>query len=611
MKGGTALASTNRSTVVTASALRVSDLFHQGRFAVPWHQRYYDWEARNVQALLRDIEDALKDDRQCYFLGTVMLVEQSSEKWEINDGQQRMITLSLICASLCRLFNSENAGSQREGFCLRMLFDLDDSTPVTLDESQRYSPRISPPQNNKVQYEQLIRGNSIGSNGKLTKAWRIIDLFFAQMEIDQCEQYFDYICHNIEVVCLHIPPTIDSNAVYEAINCRGKRLVDLDLIRNYLYSHFSAENEEPRKAIVHSNLEIIRTIISDQNQAFEFVRCFFQTKFGFLPKDDFYRYARENVEKQKKVVYMEVPNKANDLIAAQRDFIFNFTGELSSGEGLELFRRIRKPSHEDDFVERFVIDSQTSQSRRNLYVHLFELSGYKVTYPLVFSMLQLYMQQSDTRSKKKVAQSVSRNLRILSSFVLRTAFVAPKFEPSHFEKEFSTFAQRIVLEGNALEEEFKRFLLKCDEQGYGALNDDKFRVALRELYLKGVSRIRQFLLAINEDMQDDGWLLRGKRCSIEHILPSSSVHWRGWTGFADVHPAEWSERIGNLTLLSKASNKASAKFNQSFPSKIPSFAASGFQISKCLVEFEDWGPASICQRERDMFERATNIWRFP
>lgn len=604
------MALTDQNTVVTASGQRVTDLFHQGRFTVPWHQRYYDWEPRNVDALLHDIKDALDDDRQCYFLGTVMLVEQGRSTWEINDGQQRMVTLSLICAALCRLFNSEKAGSQREGFCLRILFDIDDNIPVTLDESQNFVPRITPPQNNKTQYEQLIRGNSIGSNGKLTKAWRAIGSFFAQMALDRCEQYFDYICHKIEVVCLHIPPTIDSNAVYEAINCRGKKLVDLDLIRNYLYSHFSVESGEQRKTI-HRNLETIRTVIVDQNQAFEFVRCFFQTKFGFLPKEDFYRYTREHIEGSKKVVYAGLPNKVNDVISAQRDYVFNLTGELSSGEGLELFRRIRKPSHEDDFVEQFIIDSGTTNARRNASVFLFELSGYKVTYPLVFSMLQIYMQEPNSRKKKLVAKSVSRNLRRLSSFVLRTAFVARKFETSQFEKEFSEFARRIVHDRNVLEDEFKDFLISCDQEGYNALDDGKFEASLQELHLKGVSRIRQFLLAINEDVQDEGWLLRGKRCSIEHILPRSPIHWNGWTGFAEVHPGEWSDRIGNLTLMTKASNKASAKFNQSFRSKVPSFATSGFQITKMLAEFEDWAPVSICQRERYMFRRAIDIWRFP
>ena len=93
-----------RETVIKAKAILFSDLFYQGCFDVPWHQRYYDWTRNDVQALLHDIADALKEERDCYFLGAIMLVEVEPRRWEINDGQQRMVTISLICAALCRRF---------------------------------------------------------------------------------------------------------------------------------------------------------------------------------------------------------------------------------------------------------------------------------------------------------------------------------------------------------------------------------------------------------------------------------------------------------------------------------------------------------------------------
>ena len=52
-----------------------SDLFCLGRFVVPWHQRQYDWKSENIRALLCDIDDAVKERRDCYFLGAVMLVD--------------------------------------------------------------------------------------------------------------------------------------------------------------------------------------------------------------------------------------------------------------------------------------------------------------------------------------------------------------------------------------------------------------------------------------------------------------------------------------------------------------------------------------------------------
>ena len=184
---------TEPKTVIGAEAMLFSDLFHRGRFDVPWHQRYYDWKPNDVRALLDDIDDAIKENRACYFLGAIILVEAEPRRWEINDGQQRMVTISLICAALCRRFVSEAKGSQREGLALRMLFDLDANSAWTMDDAERYTPRISPPKNDATRYRLMIRGHTIGTNGTLTAAWSEIDRFFSSMSVERLERYFDFL----------------------------------------------------------------------------------------------------------------------------------------------------------------------------------------------------------------------------------------------------------------------------------------------------------------------------------------------------------------------------------------------------------------------------------
>lgn len=90
-------------TQITSEVLLVADLFTKGRFAVPWHQRYYDWTEEQVGELLFDLKEAVDERRASYFLGSIMLVDTNGV-WQINDGQQRLITLSLLLASLCRRF---------------------------------------------------------------------------------------------------------------------------------------------------------------------------------------------------------------------------------------------------------------------------------------------------------------------------------------------------------------------------------------------------------------------------------------------------------------------------------------------------------------------------
>ena len=52
------------------------------------------------------------------------------------------------------------------------------------------------------------------------------------------------------------------------------------------------------------------------------------------------------------------------------------------------------------------------------------------------------------------------NMNRLTTFVIRTALVAPKFEPSHFETEFSNYAMEIAASGDIPNVEFEKFSLR-------------------------------------------------------------------------------------------------------------------------------------------------------
>ena len=493
---------TEPGTVVGARAMLFAELFHRGQFDVPWHQRYYDWKPSDVRALLDDIEEAVDDNRACYFLGAIILVEVASRRWEINDGQQRMLTLSLICAALCRRFVMEAKGSQREGIALRMLFDLDANSTWTMDDAELYTPRISPSKNDAMRYRLMIRGHTIGTNGTLTAAWSEIDRFFSPMSVERLERYFDFLIERLEVACIEVPPEIDPNAVFETINTRGKQLDDLDLIRNYIYSHFSSAYDSERKSSVHENLELIRTIIPRSEKAAEYMRCHLQCKFGFLRKDHFYRDVRQAI--RKRTDRGGIPLDPDKL----PDFVFELTKHVTSKESLELFRTITAPTPDPDFVRPFLAASRTTNSPRNLHVFLRELRRYKVTQPLVFAMLSWYLKESDGRKKRGNARLISKNLKRLAAFVLRTAFVAPKFEPSHFEAQFSRYARFIADADDIPDAEFADFLIDCDRPEFGVLDDRKFENALLEASITAKVKTKEFLLGINSAIQRDAQLPR-------------------------------------------------------------------------------------------------------
>ena len=590
-------------TVIHADAIRIADLFNRGRFSVPWHQRYYDWSTEDVCALLQDIEEAVREGRKCYFLGAIILVEYGDNKWGINDGQQRMITVSLICAYLCCRFADNARGSQREGIALRILFDLSPNKAYSLDKAEDYSPRIVPPQNDLVQYRQVIRGQTIGANSILTVACKEIDKFFSSMSIEHLERYFDFLMGKVEVACLRIPPDVDPNAVYETINSRGKLIDDFDLIRNYFYSHFNITSASEKTRTMHDRLEDIRVLIPSVNKASEYLRCHLQCKFGFLHKARFYRDVRDRVHAKK--------SKELDADAARiEDYIFSLAMEVSSDKALQLYRTITTTNPDEEFIRRFRIESGTTRSARNLGVFLRELRSYKVAQPLIFATLTRYLSESDGRKRKRLAKIANRNLSRLATFVLRTAFVANKFEPSRFEDGFSNFSATVMSTENIPDADFADFLVTCDQAAYKVLNDSEFRRIIADGVMTGDSKAKQFLLGINADQRTDRQLLNERFCSVEHIFPKSPRHWSGWVEFENEDGDEWVNKIGNLTLLAREDNKPGEKYNSDFAQKLPIYSDSEIALTRKLVKYTDWSPSAIRERQKEMAKRAVNVWKF-
>ena len=596
-------------TIIDAKIYTCWELFKMGRFRVPWHQRYYDWKPHHVRELLQDINEAVEEERNCYFLGAIILVKSEDSEdidWEINDGQQRMMTLSLICAKLCREFECSN-DSQREGRALNILFDLDSATQCSLAKAGDYIPRITPPRTDEMWYGQIIRGNEIGTNGTITAAWKEVNSFFDSTLTEKYDNYFDFIVKKLEIACLQVPETIDANAIYETINCRGKELDDLDLIRNHLYSYFKKKDDQKKKNLIHENLERILQVIPKKPrssvQPSEYMRCYLQCLFGFLRKDSFYRDVRKEIRVQ--------VQEAEDNIT---DYIFELTEKLSAQENLILFSEtITSPNPDPLFIQRFKTASKTNDDFRNIAIFIRELQDYSVTRPLVFALLTSYLRETNTKRKKCIARKVHNNLNRLTTFVLRTAFVAPKFEPSPFEKKFSDFAKCIMGADQTSDEKFVRFLKDCDRSSYNILNDSNFleRVSQVQLNIQGnTKRIKQFLLGINSSLQNDPEVLNPRKCTIEHILPQSKKHWSNWTDFRCIDANDWTNRIGNLTLLGSSDNKSGPSYNGNFIRKKEVYKKSELAITREIVQYSNWNPENIENRQLEMAQLAVKVWSF-
>ena len=122
---------------------------------------------------------------------------------------------------------------------------------------------------------------------------------------------------------------------------------------------------------------------------------------------------------------------------------------------------------------------------------------------------------------------------------------------------------------------------------------------------------RYVLLRMEESMQDDSVskIYHGL-ITIEHILPQNKNDKYWAIRFNEEKHAEWVNKIGNLTLLSGSKNSKSQ--NSSFYKKKVIYNASNnkvsFDITKEVIDHDDWGLDELINRHNKLSKLAKRIW---
>ena len=100
------------SDIATINEFSISKIFKssEDRYVVPLYQREYAWGKTEIERLLNDLYIAFKTERpKDYYLGSFVVVNGTENRFELIDGQQRLITFSILYP----LFLSDASGGKK------------------------------------------------------------------------------------------------------------------------------------------------------------------------------------------------------------------------------------------------------------------------------------------------------------------------------------------------------------------------------------------------------------------------------------------------------------------------------------------------------------------
>ena len=150
-----------RTYRVNAKTMPVAKILWDGTFVVPWHQREFDWDPEHVEQFWDDIQRSVEAGEPDYFIGGITLTEQEARLFDIQDGQQRLTTYSMMMAALRDVLPSDVRNDAQ-----RVIYDIaHGAMPTNAD-----NVRIKHQAYDQSKYAVIASGSPMTPNGKLTAA---------------------------------------------------------------------------------------------------------------------------------------------------------------------------------------------------------------------------------------------------------------------------------------------------------------------------------------------------------------------------------------------------------------------------------------------------------
>lgn len=237
----------------------INALFIRNIFSIPRHQRRYVWDRRNWEELFEDISFAM-NNHTSHFIGSFVLkdegIDNGLQKYTIIDGQQRIITLSIILSSILFWLRKDGRIDDFEG-TKQYVFAKDNKAKdnvVILSDYHMSLERIIKALNSmndeefkKISIETFLNKNTVNKkkDKNILDAFKyFLDKIKQEKETSKDQNYLIGLRDgllNMAYISIISSTDEDSYTIFEILNARGIALEDHELLKNYIMRYIQPE----------------------------------------------------------------------------------------------------------------------------------------------------------------------------------------------------------------------------------------------------------------------------------------------------------------------------------------------------------------------------------
>jgi hypothetical protein len=532
---------------LNANASTAGSLFASSIFEVPPFQREYSWTNDEVREFFSDIQGAL--DQDSYFLGLVIITEEKARR-QVVDGQQRIVTLSLLAAALYHeaLKRGRDALADRikADFLRSINYSTDQTDPRVVLTDQKDNETLQDildhgPKAKKLKEAEGVSAQLRASFELISKALAV-DL--AADPFKRLGKWTEFITHKLYFAVFAHPDPATVYSLFEVINTRGRDLTTADLLKNYLLS----QTTEDKKLEIYNRWQALAGAFpsSGSTSYVQFIRHAVTVESGHvLPRDLFAFLAGRSRSTTK-----EPPTAYGllDLLEARFPLYSQMVDPTLSGPA-------------GDFALR-------------VFLALNQLN--------VITVRPLLMAISDL-------ESPDEGLEFVLKLVVRRIVVGT-LGTGNIERRFSDAARKVY------DEESWAFL----ESEFSDLNpsSDEFISQLKKRSFNKATLTFLRTSIINETIAPSEYE------TIHFIAPRTTSN---WIGFSEDERSIWAPRIGNSFLSTAGRRPEGALTWKGFKEVLMPTAVDCEWIEK-LKEYDTWDVEAVKEVGENLADVAGEIW---
>ena len=527
----------------------IGKLIKEEKLRVPIYQRPFSWEKKQIDELHNDLKEAINNNDDEYFLGTVVLTKVEGKlKLEIVDGQQRITSIAIFFSALKQFLTStKQKDSIQSDYLSHFEIREEENVPrleLSLQDNEFYKEFII---NQKSEFSKTKEShNRIHKALDTTKQLmaRLLELHNNDLSI--LLDWKDFIDDKLKIVVITVPSDANAYTIFETLNDRGIELAQIDLLKNYLYSKAGVRIEEAQNLWV----EIVSKIESDadENLVLTYIKHHWASTHGF-------------VREKNKELYSQIKDKVRNTTQ-----VINFLTSLKN----DLDKYLAILNHNSSFWNDY--DSKCKD-----YIETLNYFGLEQYRPLLLSILRKFEQIE-----------VKKALKLIVSWLVRNLIIG-KLGGGTLEKAYIDKAKNItdeqIKKAKELRDNLQNLIPTNDEfkDGFKTATVSKHKLARYYLSaLENHHRGKEFpelLVNTNPDA-----------VNLEHILPQKPQD--NYPNFSDNDKLTYLKRIGNLTLM-----KTKEKYKES-----------ELWITKSLDELPEWNVNNVIERQNKLAELAIKTW---